>query len=322
MNRPVAGAALLCAALLQSFSPPPVRAETQDILLATGAERVYHEAGRAVCRLVTRQAPSVRCRAIRTQSAEFNLGNVSGGALELAIVPADLHYHAVNGSGPFAFTDIPYDTLRSLFSLQAEAFTVVARRDAGIEDFAQLEGRRVNIGDPGSRQRVLMDFAIAAMGWDKADFQLVDELPAAQQSLGLCHNRVQAIPYLVAHPSESVAQTLALCEARLLAVRRPEIDKALAQAPYLVPVTIPGELYEESPGAVPTFGLRATLVSSSDVPAELVEKIVTAVFENLDRLRSIHPVLAPLESEQMIREGLTAPLHEGALRYYRSRGWM
>ncbi|NIR28052.1 MAG: TAXI family TRAP transporter solute-binding subunit [Gammaproteobacteria bacterium] len=319
MDRLFAIGVFLCATLLQSFSPLPARA--QEILLATGADRVYHETGRALCRLVTRQVEDIRCTALQTESADFNLSNVSGGALEMAIVPADLHYHAVKGSGPFAFTDIPYDTLRSLFSLQVEAFTVMARRDSGIQAFVELEGHRVNIGNPRSRQRALMELAMNAMGWVKGDFQLVDELPLAQQSLALCHNRVQAIPYVVAHPNETVAQTLGLCEGRLLAIRHPEIDKAIAQAPYFVPVTIPGGLYEGS-SAVSTFGLRATLVSSSDVSAELVEKIVTAVFENLDRLRTIHPVLARLQPERMVREGLTAPLHEGALRYYRSRGWM
>jgi len=306
-------ATLLCLCVL---APPGT---AQELLL--GALSAEHEVARALCRVIDRQAPGTRCSALVTPDPEFNLSNVSGGALELAVVPSDLHHHAVHGTGPFAFTDIPYDNLRSLFSLHARAFTVVARRDAGIRELAELEGRRVNIGSPDSAERALMERVMAAMGWGIGDFKLAEQLAAGEQSLALCHDRVQAGAYLVAHPDEEVSQTVELCDARLVEVAGAGIDALVAERPYYVYTTIPGGLYPQHPEAVRTFALRATLVSSSDVGAEHVYRVVAAVLGNLERLRRMHPALARLAPETMMHEGLAAPLHEGALRYYRERGW-
>lgn len=163
---------------------------------------------------------------------------------------------------------------------------------------------------------------MAAKGWKKEDFLLAEELPAAQQSLALCHNRVQAMVYTVGHPNASVGQVTGLCDAFILSVGGPEIDKLVAENPYYAHVTIPGGMYPENEDPVRTFGVKATVVTSADVPSELIYAIVKAVFDNLDQLRKMHPVFGGLEAKEMTREGLSAPLHEGAARYFEEKGLM
>ena len=114
--------------------------------------------------------------------------------------------------------DVRFDSLRSLFSLHGELFTVIACRDAGIETFDDLAGKRVNIGNPGSGQRVIMDMVMDAKSWTKDTFQFVDELNDAEQLLALCHNRVQAVVSVVSHPDERTAKALELCDAKIIAV--------------------------------------------------------------------------------------------------------
>lgn len=294
-----------------------------DIVIGTGGTTgVYFQLGRAICRLVNQHAGDVSCQARSTAGSQFNLSNVNAGALELGVAQSDLQFHAVNGTGSFQFQDVSYAHLRALFSVHGEPFTVVARRDAHIRALDDLRGRRVNIGNPGSGQRATMEVVMTAKGWARRDFQLAEELPADQQSLALCHGRVHAMVYTVGHPNASVEKAVELCDAVIVEVSGPVIDGLVEDNPYYAYTTIPGGTYPGNPDDVKTFGVMATVVSSADVPADTVYAVIKAVFDNFDQFRKMHPAFANLEPERMIREGLSAPMHEGALRYYRERGLM
>lgn len=297
--------------------------QAQELVVGTGSRSgVYYQAGRVICRLVTRNLDDVGCRVLETPGSVSNLNNVQVGALELGLVQSDIQYHAVNHSGPFQFVDRPYDNLRALFSLHTEPFTLVARRDSGIRTLDDLKGRRVNIGNAGSGQRATMEVVMQAKGWTKGDFQLVTELPASQQSLALCHDRIQAMVYTVGHPNRSVARAVDLCDATLVEVADPVIDALVAAHPYYSYTLIPAGIYTGMTKPVKTFGVLATVVSSADVDEELVYQVVKTLFDNFDDFRRMHRVFRDLEPSRMITEGLSAPLHEGAVRYYRERGWL
>ena len=309
----------LLVSLLGVFTP----VHSADVIIWTGSKSgVYYQAGRAICRLIKRNIQGMTCKALETAGSVSNLANVQAGALELGLVQSDLQYHAFHQSGPFEFVDTPYASLRSLFSLYPEPFTLVTRRDANIRTLDDLIGRRVNIGNPGSGQRATMEVVMAAKGWSKDDFQLVTELPAAQQSLALCHDRVQAMVYTVGHPNFSVAKAVSLCQAAISEVSGPDIDRLVSENPYYAHTVIPAGVYPGIDQPVPTFGVLATVVSSSDVDEDQIYNIVKSLFENLDSFRRMHTVFGDLKIETMITNGLSAPLHEGAKRYYRERGWL
>ena len=161
-----------------------------------------------------------------------------------------------------------------------------------------------------------------AMGWEKATFSLANELPASQQSLALCHAQVQAMIYTVGHPNDSVSQAVRLCNAQLVEVSGDAIDLLVAKYPFYSRMVIPGGLYAGNPRDVPTFGVKATVVTSAKVDADTVYDITKAVFDNFDAFRRLHPAFSHLTPQQMIHDGLSAPLHEGALRYYKEQGWL
>jgi uncharacterized protein len=311
----------LVAVMLAVIGLRTTRAE--EMLIGTGSsEGVYHQLGRAICRLVNVNVKQVTCRAVPTAGSFFNLSNVRSGAIEIGIAGSDAQFFATTHSGPFKFRDDTYENLRVLFSATSDAFTVVARRDSGITTFNDLKGKRVNIGNPGSAQRATMELVMAAKGWSKSDFVLVEELPASQQSLALCHGRVQAIVYTIGHPNASVSQAIGLCDAILLDVVGPEIDRLIAANPYYTSTMIPGGTYGANPTAVRTFGVTATVVTSEEMPSNLIYAVVKAVFDNLEQLQKMHPTFSGLETKKMVREGLSAPLHEGAVRYFQERGLM
>ncbi|MGF1608837.1 MAG: TAXI family TRAP transporter solute-binding subunit [Kiloniellales bacterium] len=313
-------AAVLAVSALLGDSPP---ARSQDVIIGAGdPQSVDFQVGRVLCRMLIRSREGFDCTPLGSPDALFNLSNVQGGAIEFGLVASDWQFHAVHHSGPFRFMDGRYENLRSLFSLHAVPFTILARQDAGVAALDDLKSRRVNIGAPGSGPRAMMNLVMEAKGWTKDDFQLAEELPAAQQSLALCHDRVQVMVDAISHPHDDVRRVATHCDAALIGVDAGVTSKLLAAHPYFNEVAIPGGLYPNNSEPVQTFGVPATVVTSVDVSDETVRALVAAVFENLDRLRRMHPALSQLDPAKMVTEGLTAPLHDGAAAYYQEQGLM
>ena len=100
------------------------------------------------------------------------------------------------------------------------------------------------------------------------------------------------------------------------------VDKLVKDKPYYAMATIPGGMYPNNPNPTQTYGVQATVVSSAKVPPEVVYTVVKIVFDNLDEFKKLHPALANLKPEDMVKSGLSAPLHEGAAKYYREKGWI
>jgi len=300
----------------------PIQAE--EIAIGTASRAgVYFQVGQAICRLLNAETAQhgVVCKALPTDGSIDNLRQIRAAKRQLGIVQSDWQYHAVNGTGTFEAVG-PDTDLRALFSVHGESFTVVARRDAGIESLDDLKGKRVNIGNPGSGQRATLEVLMAAKGWDKNVFSLANELSASEQSLALCHDRVQAMVYVVGHPNASVAQAVNLCDALIVPVTGPVVDRLLADNPYYARTQVPGGAYKGNPKPVGTFGVKATVVASTRLSPDTAYLLVKTVFENLDDFKKQHPAFANLEAADMIKDGLSAPLHDGALRYYREKGWL
>eukprot|EP01155_Anaeramoeba_flamelloides_P010427 Anaeramoba_flamelloidesa325475_20.p2 GENE.a325475_20~~a325475_20.p2 ORF type:complete len:327 (+),score=43.86 a325475_20:50-1030(+) len=286
-----------------------------------GVTGVYYPAGGAICRLVNkdRSEHGIRCSVESTGGSGYNLNTIRSGELDFGVAQSDWQYHAYNGTDTFAAQG-PNPDLRSVFSLHAEAFTVVARNDSGIKAFDDLKGKRVNIGNPGSGQRGTMEVVMQAKGWTRDDLALASELKASEQASALCDNKIDAMVYVVGHPSGAIKEATTSCDSTLVPVNGGAVDKLIADHSYYRKATIPGGMYRGNPDDVMTFGVGATIVSSAKVPDEVVYNVVKAVFENFDTFRKLHPAFANLKKEEMVRDALTAPLHPGAERYYKEVG--
>ncbi len=318
---------LPAAALGAMLATTPAPA-AEDVTLGAGKRGGAHYAfGRAICRLLDRAVEGVACSLLPTPGGDApdsftNLVNLRNGTIEIGIARSDWQHYAVTGTGPVKHMAGDFATIRSLFSIHSQPFTLLARGDSGIGALGDLPGKRVNLGKPYSDDRASMELVMQAKGWRKKDFVLVEELPVDQQSLAFCHDRVQAVYYVVSHPDAAVRRLAKLCGARLVAVAGPAIDKLVAAHPYLSVIAIPGGLYANAPEPVKTFGATLTVVSSADVPEETVYRLVKGVFDNLKDLKKMHPALRELTPGRMSRDGLTAPLHPGAARFFREQGLM
>ncbi|KLV03807.1 C4-dicarboxylate ABC transporter substrate-binding protein [Photobacterium aquae] len=282
-----------------------------------GVTGVYYPTGGAICRLVNngRKAHGIRCSVESTGGSIYNINNIRANELDMGIAQSDWQYHAYNGTSLFADKG-PFKSLRAVFSLHPEPFTVVARADSGIKTFSDLKGKRVNIGNPGSGQRGTMEVLMKTMGWTEKDFSQVSELKASEQSRALCDNKIDAIVYTVGHPSGAIKEATSACNSVIVDVSGPEVDKLIAENSFYRKATIPGGMYRGNDKPVNTFGVGATFVSSTAVDKALIYQVVKAVFDNFDTFKKLHPAFNHLKKEQMVTDGLTAPLHDGAKQYF------
>ncbi|MDA4846208.1 TAXI family TRAP transporter solute-binding subunit [Hoeflea poritis] len=299
-------------------------AEETFVTIGTGGQTgVYYQVGGAICRLVNRGTKDHEIKCTHTTGGSVaNINGIRTGDLDLGVAQSDWQYHAYNGTAPDKFPDGKFDGLRAVFSVHPEPFTVVARADSGINTIDDLKGKRVNIGNPGSGQRGTMEVLMDKMGWSMDDFALASELKSSEQAAALCDNKVDAIVFTVGHPNGSIKEATTSCESKLINVDNDAAKSLANDNDFYAMATIPGGMYAGTDSDVTTFGVGATFVSSSDTPEEVVYEITKAVFENFDRFKKMHPAFANLKEENMIKNNLSAPLHDGAVKYYKERGWM
>lgn len=320
------GLTLACAmtAALSGLLPSGVQAADQFVTIGTGGQTgVYYVAGQSICRFVNRATDQhhIKCNAPASGGGVANANGLRSGEFNFGIMQSDHQYKAMKGIVPFK-AEGPMENIRAVFSLQSEVFTILARKDSGIANFDDLKGKRVNIGNPGSGQRDTFEEIMAVKGWNKSTFSLVSELKPAEQASALGDNNIDAMSYFVGHPNGAIQEASTTTETVLVPVTGPEIDKLLAERSYFSKAEIPGGLYKGSPNPTPSIGGKAVLSTTAETDPEVVYQLVKSVFENLDRFKRLHPAFADLKEADMIKVGLSAPLHEGAVRYYKERGWM
>ena len=314
-----AGLALAAVLLLPA---PAAFAQQKFITIGTGGVTgVYYAVGGAICRLVNkdRAKTNVRCSVESTGGSSYNVNTIKAGELDLGMAQSDVQSQAYQGVGAFKQ---PISELRSVFSVHPEPFTLVARKEAGVKGFADFKGKRLNIGNPGSGKQAAMMDLLAAMNMKTSDFALASELKADEHGAALCDNKIDGFFYGVGHPSANIQDPTTACGAQLVPIIGPAVDALVKKHSYFAHATIPGGLYSNNPQPTKTYGVLATMVTSTRVPADMVYLVTKAVFDNFDEFKKLHPAFAHLDPKNMVADGLTAPLHEGAARYYRDKGWI
>ncbi|QUJ67782.1 TAXI family TRAP transporter solute-binding subunit [Photobacterium sp. GJ3] len=292
------------------------------ITIGTGSVTgVYYPTGGAICKLVNneRKTNGIRCSVESTGGSIYNVNTMRAGELDFGVVQSDWQYHGYNGTSEFKEMG-PYKEMRAVFSLHTEPFNIIARTDAGINNLDDLKGKRVNIGNPGSGDRATMEVVMNAMGWNKDDFKLAAELKGSERSQALCDNKIDAFVYVVGHPNGSIKEATTSCDAKLVPATGAAIDKLVADNPYYAKSTIPGGMYRGTDNDVNSFGVAATLVSSTKVSDDAVYAVVKAVFENFHVFTRLHPSFANLKKEDMLKAGISIPMHPGAEKYYKEVG--
>jgi TRAP transporter TAXI family solute receptor len=287
-----------------------------------GVTGVYYSAGNAICRLVNKNFVEykMRCAVESTAGSDFNVRSVRDKDFVFGLVQAGIHYKAYNGVEGFS-NHKPYKSLRSLFSLHDEVFTVMARNDKDIHTLDDLKNNIVNGGDEGSGTRIgaiqLMGFA----GFSEAQLSELTYFKPDQTTAALCSDKIAAYIYMVGHPARNIRESTEGCDAKILAVTG-SAAKGLDNVPYYSKYTIGGGMYKNNPNDIETYSVKATLITDKGTPDIVAYNLVKSVIENIEDFKEMHPAFSTLSIKKMVSEGLSAPLHNGAKKYYKERGFL
>lgn len=321
-------AAGLAGLLLAGGASALLAAKTFVSIGTGGPTGVYFVAGNEICQLMNRAAnkqvkeggKALRCSAPASGGSIYNINALRAGDFDFGVVQSDWQHHAFNGTSKFQGQK--FSDLRSVFSLHAEPFQILVAKNSGIKSWDDLRGKRVNIGNAGSGQRGTFETLMKAHGIDKTFFSQVSELSSTEQSGALCNGNIDAFGYSVGFPNAGVAQAADGCGATIISLESGPVKKLVDENNFFRFVRIPRKTYSTLNNDVITFGVKATLVTRADQEEDVVYSLVKSVFDNLEEFKKYHPVFKTLKPKEMISDALSAPLHPGAIKYYKEKGWL
>jgi len=315
---------IVCFFLTLGLLVSPVFVHAFDIRLGTGSPGSFsYFSGRALCRMINNQVADLNCEQVAAADAEegdvYNLTNLHDGSLDLILVDSRPLFDAINNTGSFEFLDINYNNLRVLAPLYDTPISLIVRNDAGIISLADLKGKRVNAGAPGSVEYLAMNRILKAKKWSNKDFTLLGNLSPSQSNddrKAFCYGTMQAMVYIGIHPDFSLRRLLKTCNGSLLSMEDDDINALISSDPALWKTELPSGIYPSQPGNVITFGTRTMLVASDDLDRETVYTIIETIDNNKTYLKEIHQSLGLFSTEVARKNPDGLQLHPGAVRYF------
>lgn len=292
------------------------------ITIATGGlTGVYYPAGGAICRMLNRDHAQygIKCGVESTVGSLYNINALRNAEADFAVVQSDWQEHAFDGTGAFK-DDGPFEKLRFVFSLHNEAFTMIVRKNSSIEKLDDLVGKVINLGFPGSGVRATTEVVMQIKGWSNNSFKSVTELRPEEEPEALCSGKIDVMILATGHPNGIIQNVMNLCEAKIVSIDDQAVYDFVKNNLAYEMTSIPGGMYVGAVKDINTFGVKATLLTTTDTSEAVVYKLTKSVFENLEAFKRLHPVFATLKVEAMVHGGRSAPMHPGALKYFEEKG--
>ena len=309
---------LATLALAGALSLPALGAEF--ITIGTGGVTgTYYPTGGAVCRLVNKlkKETGIRCSVESTGGSVYNINTIKNGELDFGIAQSDVVYQAANGTKKFEGKKV--EKLRAVMAIYPELFTLVSRKDANINGIMDIKGKRINLGNPGSGNEATALALFDAIGMKKSDLAFAGALKAAEMPDALRDNKIDGYFYMVGHPTANIKDASNSVDVKIVPITGSKVDSFVKANPYFAQADVGGGLYKGNPEGTPTFGVKAVLVTSTDVSNKAVYTVVKSILENFDAFKKLHPAYANITKESLL-DGLSAPMHDGAKKYYKEAG--
>lgn len=309
---------LATAALVGALTLPAFAAEF--ITIGTGGVTgTYYPTGGAICRLVNqyKKETKIRCSVESTGGSVYNVNTIKNGELDFGIVQSDVVYQASKGTGRYQGNTIK--KLKSVMAIYPELLTLVSRKDANINSLADVKGKRINLGNPGSGNEATALNLFKVSGIKKSDLEFAGALKASEMPDALRDNKIDGYFYMVGHPTANIKDASNSVDVKIVPLKGNNVDKLIKENPYFAKADVPGGIYKGNPDGTPTFGVKAVLVTSDDVSEKAVYTVVKAILENFEKFKKLHPAYANITKKSLL-DGLSAPLHEGAKKYFKEAG--
>ncbi|MFM5529241.1 TAXI family TRAP transporter solute-binding subunit [Aeromonas veronii] len=285
---------------------------SQALTIGTGPlNGVYYPTGGAICRVLNagHALHGDSCTVQSTRGSMANLKALDKGDVQLALVQSDVLHHVLHGTGPFSGQGTNNE-LRSLFRLYQESLTLLAAPNSGITTLADIEGKRVYLGNNGAGEQITSQALMAAMGWQPGQFAAYQLKSDSEPLEGLCDGSLDAAFVVAGHPSLAVGDLISRCKVRLIPIEGEQIDTLLKQHPYYQRSRIAANLYPGQTTAINNIGMSAELVALASLPDPIVRTVRDTLLARVKQFSRLHPALSKVTPEQLQAQ-TELPLHAG-----------
>jgi TRAP transporter TAXI family solute receptor len=267
--------------------------------------------------VINKNVEGVRVTAEETKGYVANIKLMQKDQIEISMATSLSSYQAYAASGPYEGSE--KGAILSWMAIAPVAMHVITLKDGPVQSLADLKGKRVGMGQPGGVSMLDADAMMNVLGLTPdTDFKPF-RIRLGGMADGLADGNLDAALWNGSFPLPPVVKLTAGREIQLIPISDEFFDKMRAEYPPYFRLSIPAGLYKGVDDATPTFGLANGMVLSKDVPEDIVYNMTKAIFENLEGLKAVHPAFGRVTKESVLN-GFGAPLHPGALKYYREIG--
>ena len=292
-------------------------ASAQQLSIATGGTGgVYYPIGGGFAEMINNHIDGAQATAEVTGASVENMGLIMRGDADLALVLADTAYQAYTGTGDFEGRQI--ENTRALASVYPNAVQLVTLTESDIHSIADLAGKRVSVGAPGSGTELNARALLEANGVSYSDFT-PQRLNFNETADAIRDGDIDAGFWSVGPPTSSILNLAATRDIRLIGLSDEEIANAQEVEAVFAPYELAAGMYDGMDEAVQTIGIPNVLVVNADMDEELAYQLTQLLFENTDELIAVHPAANDTTIE-FIMSSTPVPLHPGALRYFEEVG--
>ncbi len=290
----------------------------QFITIGTGSVTgTYYPTGAAICKLVNKykKETKIRCSVESTAGSVYNVNTVKNGELDFAIAQSDVIFQAVKASNK----NKPTKKIKSIMAIYPELLTLVTRKDANIKQLLDIKDKRINLGNEGSGNEATAMVLLKHSNIKRNDLKFSGAYEAAEMPEALKKNKIDGYFYMVGHPTANVKDAANSVDIRLIPLEGPAVDKLVKKYPYFTKEVISKKMYRGNEKPIKTFGVKAVLITSSEMSNKAVYTITRAILENFELFKKLHPTYSNITKKSLLK-GLSAPLHKGARKYYKEAG--
>ena len=295
---------------------------TQFITIGTGGVTgVYYPTGGAICRMMNKHKKDtgIKCTVESTGGSVYNIKTIKAGELDFGIAQSDVVYQAANGTGKFK--GAPYKDLRVVMSIHPELLTLAVRKDSGIKKFADLKGKVINIGNPGSGNEATVKMLLENSKTVKLKDIKAEQLKAAECPNALKDKKIDGYFYMVGHPTANFKDAANSTDIDLISLKDvPAAQKLVKEKPYYAWGTIPAGMYKGVNHDTVTYGVKAVLVTSKNQDEKAVYTMVKSILDNFDKFKKLHPAYKNLTKEDLLKGFDHKLLHPGAAKAFKEAG--
>lgn len=288
--------------------------EKKFLNIATGGTSgVYYPLGGAMAEIFNKSITGVNASAQSTGASVANVNALKDGSVQVAFIQNDIAYYAVSGTE--MFKDKKVEGLKGLTTLYPETVQIVTLEKTNIKNVAGLKGKRVAVGAAGSGTEANARQMLEAHGITYKDIK-AQYLSFGEAASNLKDGNIDAAFVTAGFPTAAIQDIAAQHKVVLLPVGGEAVDKVMKQYPFYTKVTIPANTYPNQDKEVTAIAVKAMLVATDKMDAQLAYDINKAVYGNLERLKTAHAV-GKLITRQTAREGMSIPLHPGAEKFFK-----